>query len=71
MRANAGLYRARMSLDGVERLDCVECDDVEGWADVLAKNKQGEAYMVGDKVAIERVTGVVKIWFVPAAGSIE
>lgn len=62
----------KVTVDGVVRPDCVEADDAEGWADVIAKDENGEPIVIHEgldsRLKIERVHGVVAFWWKATKG---
>jgi len=64
MRVNAHDHgnQYRVYLDGKEITShCFEADSGENWADVYLRNKKGNFYPTGDKVASRRLAGNVKL----------
>ena len=53
--------RTRVYLDGVELDDVVDADSVDGWVDVLRRDRNGDLVIVRDDVVSHRLWGCVEI----------
>lgn len=55
----------KLTVNGTEHTDSVEADDVEGWADVLARDEHGDIIQGGDDPKVVRLHGVVAFSWQP------
>ncbi len=51
----------KIMLDGVEQRHCTMADPIQGVICCCKLNSQGEIYAVGDKIAMETVSGHVQV----------
>lgn len=51
----------RVFCDGVEIHDCVEANDVEGWAVVYERGQDGQISITGDDIDTRKISGVIHI----------
>ena len=50
-------------IDGVARLDILEADSAEGWAEVIRRTAGGSPVITEGRVETERIHGNVEFWW--------
>ena len=54
-------YRVKVFIDGVQRKDCVECDEENGCAVVIKTGTDGKLLLENGDIAYKQVYGVVRL----------
>lgn len=54
-------HRVKVLIDGVQRNDCVECDEENGCAVVIKTGTDGKFLLENGEIAYKQVYGVVRL----------